>query len=123
LDHDGGFEDFSKWSSQMAQLVRFVLSVAAIGLALIAAGCQLATQRYPATQIHPAQVNETSQCDNLLQQVEARMSTALAFKAKSAAADLAQAQELCNSGQPEQGTAILMRVRGSMNDNRTSATR
>ena len=103
--------------------VRFVLSVAAIGLALVASGCQLAPHGSPSSQIRPAQVNETSQCDDLLQQVEARMSTALAFKVRSAAAGLAQAQELCNSGQPEQGMAILMRVRGSMNDNRTSATR
>jgi hypothetical protein len=103
--------------------VRLVLPVAAIGLALITQGCQLAAHGSPSTQIRPAQVNETSTCDNLLQQVEARMSTALAFKVRSAAAGLAQAQELCNSGQPEQGMAILMRVRGSMNDNRTSASR
>ena len=103
--------------------VRSVLPVAAIGLALIASGCQSAPHGSPSTQTRPAQVNETSPCDDLLQQVEARMSTALAFKARSAAAGLAQAQELCNSGQPEQGSAILMRVRGSMNDNRTSASR
>ena len=103
--------------------LRFVLPVAAIGVALIASGCQLAPHGSPSTQIRPAQVNETSQCDDLLQQVEARMSTALAFKVRSASASLRQAQELCNSGQPEQGMAILMRVRGSMNDNRTSATR
>jgi hypothetical protein len=103
--------------------VRLVLPVAAIGLALIASGCQSAPHGSSSTQVRPAQVNETSPCDDLLQQVEARMSTALAFKARSAAAGLAQAQELCNSGQPEQGSAILMRVRGSMNDNRTSASR
>jgi hypothetical protein len=103
--------------------VRFVLPVAAIGVALIASGCQLAPHGFPSTQIRPAQVNETSHCDDLLQQVEARMSTALAFKVRSAAASLRQAQELCNSGQSEQGIPILMRVRGTMNDNRTSATR
>ena len=103
--------------------VRSVLPVAALVWALIASGCQSAPHGSPSTQTRPAQVNETSPCDDLLQQVEARMSTALAFKARSAAAGLAQAQELCNSGQPEQGSAILMRVRGSMNDNRTSASR
>jgi hypothetical protein len=102
---------------------RFVLSVAAIGLALITSGCQSAGQGSPPTQIRPAQVNETSQCDDLLQQVDARMSTALAFRVRSAAAGLRQAQELCNSGQPEQGMAILQRVRSYMNDNRTSASR
>jgi hypothetical protein len=103
--------------------VRLVLPVAAIGLALITQGCQLTAHGSPSTQIRPAQVNETSQCDDLLQQIEARMSTAVAFRVRSAAAGLAQAQELCNSGQPEQGMAILMRVRGYMNDNRTSASR
>jgi hypothetical protein len=42
---------------------------------------------------------------------------------RSAAAGLRQAQELCNSGQPEQGIPILMGVLGSMNDNETSARR
>jgi hypothetical protein len=103
--------------------VRFVLPAAAIGLALIASGCQSVPHGSSSTQIRPAQVNETSQCDDLLQQVEARMSTALAFRVRSAAAGLQQAQELCNSGQPEQGMAILHRVRSYMNDNRTSASR
>jgi len=103
--------------------VRFVLPVAAIGLALIAPGGQLAAQGSEATQIRPAQVTETGQCDDLLQQVEARMSTALAFRVHSAAADLQQAQEFCDSGQPEQGMAILHRVRSYMNDNDPSASR
>jgi hypothetical protein len=103
--------------------MRLVLPVAVTGLALITQGCQLAAHGSPSTQIRPAQVNETSQCDDLLQQVDARMSTALAFRVRSAAAGLRQAQELCNSGQPEQGMAILQRVRSYMNDNRTSASR
>ena len=103
--------------------VRFVLSVAAIALALVASGCQLAPHGSPSSQIRPAQVNATSQCDQLQQQVEARMSTAVAVKVPSATAGLGQAQELCNSGQPEQGIAILQRVLGSMNDNRMSASR
>jgi hypothetical protein len=103
--------------------VRLVLPVAAIGLALIAPGRQVAAQGSPSTQIRPAQVTETGQCDDLLQRVEARMSTALALHVRSAAAGLRQAQELCNSGQPEQGIPILMGVLGSMNDNETSARR
>jgi hypothetical protein len=102
---------------------RFVLPVATIGLALVAPGGQLAAQGSPSTQIRPAQVNETGQCDVLLQRVEARMSTALALNVRSAAADLRQAQELCNSGQPEQGIPILMGVLGYMNDNDPSARR
>jgi hypothetical protein len=41
--------------------VRLVLPVAAIGLALIAPGHQVAAQGSPSTQIRPAQVNEASQ--------------------------------------------------------------
>jgi hypothetical protein len=102
---------------------RFLLPMAALGLALAASGCQSAPHGSPSTQIRPAQVSEASQCDDLLQQVETRMSTAVAFRVRSAAAGLRQAQELCNSGQPEQGMAILHRVRSYMNDNRTSASR
>jgi hypothetical protein len=103
--------------------VRFVLPVAAIGLALIAPSYQLAAQGSQVTQIRPAQVTETGQCDDLLQRVEARMSTALALNVRSASADLRQAQELCDSGQPEQGIPVLMGVLGYMNDNETSARR
>ena len=103
--------------------VRFVLPVAAIGLALIAPGGQLAAQGSPPTQIRPAQVNDTGQCDDLLQRVEARMSTALALNVRSAAADLRHAQELCDSGHPEQGIPILTGVLGYMNDNDPSARR
>jgi hypothetical protein len=102
---------------------RFLLPMAAIGLALAASGCQSVPHGSSSTQIRPAQVNETSPCDDLLQQVEARMSTALAFRVHSAAADLQQAQEFCDSGQPEQGMAILHRVRSYMNDNDPSASR
>jgi hypothetical protein len=95
---------------------RFVLPVAAVGLALIAPG-QLAAQGSPSTQVRPAQGAETSQCDDLLQQVQARMNTALAVNVRGAAADVRHAEELCNSGHPEQGMAILHRVRSSMNNN------
>ena len=100
-----------------------VLPVAAIGLALIAPGGQLAAQGSEATQIRPAQVTETGQCDDLLQRVEIRMSTALALNVRSASADLRQAQELCDSGHPKQGIPILREVLGYMNDNDPSARR
>jgi hypothetical protein len=92
-----------------------------MGLALLASGCQSDVERSPSSQVPAAQVNETTRCDDLSRQVEARMSTALAFKVRSAAASLREAQELCNSGQPEQAIPILTRILGSMNDNRTSA--
>src|SRR5262245_58465282 len=95
--------------------VRFVLPVAAVGLALIASG-QLAAQGTP-TQVRPAQAAQTSQCDTLLQQVQSRMNTALAVNTPGAAADIRHAQDLCNSGQPDQGIAILHRLRSTMNHN------
>jgi hypothetical protein len=101
--------------------MRSMVPVAAIGLALIASGCQSSPHGSASPQVRPAQVNETSPCDDLLQQVEARMSTAVAFKVPSSAAGLRQARELCNSGRPEEGMPILRQVLGSMNDNRTSA--
>jgi hypothetical protein len=94
--------------------VRLLLPMAA-GLALIASG-QLAAQGTP-TQIRPAQGAQTSQCDDLLQQVQSKMNTALAVNVRGASADVRHAQELCNSGHPEQGMAILHRVRSSMNNN------
>ena len=95
--------------------VRFMLPMAVAGLALIASG-QLAAQGTP-TQIRPAQGAEASQCDALLQQVQSRMDTALAVNTPSAAASIREAQDLCNSGHPEQGMAILHRVRSTMNSN------
>ncbi len=62
--------------------VRFMLPMAAAGLALIASG-QLAAQGTP-TQIRPAQGAEASQCDALLQQVQSRMDTALAVNVRPA---------------------------------------
>jgi hypothetical protein len=95
--------------------LRFAFPMAAVGLALIASG-PLAAQGTP-TQIRPAQGNEASQCDPLLEQVQSRMNTALAVNVRGAAADIREAQDLCNSGHPEQGMAILHRVRSSMNNN------
>ena len=95
--------------------VRFMLPMAVTGLALIASG-QLAAQGTP-TQVRPAQGAEASQCDALLQQVQSRMDTALAVNVRGAAADVSRAQDLCNSGHPEQGMAILHRVRSTMTSN------
>ena len=94
--------------------VRFMLPMAVTGLALIASG-QLAAQGTP-TQVRPAQGTDASQCDALLQQVQSRMNTALAVNTPGAAADIREAQDLCNSGHPEQGMAILHRVRSTMNN-------
>jgi hypothetical protein len=95
--------------------VRFMLPMAAAGLALIAAG-QLAAQGTP-TQVRPAQGAQTSQCDPLLQQMQSRMNTALAVNTPGAAGSIRQAQDLCNSGHPDQGMAILHQLRSTMNTN------
>ena len=94
--------------------VRFMLPMAVAGLALIASG-QLAAQGTP-TQVRPAQAQPT-QCDPLLQQVQSRMNTALAVNTAGAAASIREAQDLCNSGHPDQGMAILHRLRSTMNSN------
>jgi hypothetical protein len=96
--------------------MRSVLPVAAVGLAVIASG-QLAAQGSAPTQIRPAQVREAGPCDALMQQVQGRMSTALAVNVAAAQEDLRQAQELCNSDQPEQGMAMLRQVLSYMNNN------
>ena len=95
--------------------VRFMLPIAAAGLALIASG-QLAAQGTP-TQIRPAQGAGAGQCDPLLQQVQSRMDTALAVNTPGAAASIREAQDLCNSGHPDQGMAILHHLRSTMNSN------
>jgi hypothetical protein len=45
------------------------------------------------------------------------MNTALAVNTPGAAADIQQAQDLCNSGHPDQGMAILHQLRSTMNTN------
>jgi hypothetical protein len=95
--------------------MRFVLPVAAVGLVVIASG-QLAAQSSSPTQIRPAQVPQAGPCDALVQQVEDRMPTAVGFRLHDVQDDLSEAQELCNSGQPEQGTAILREILNYMNE-------
>jgi hypothetical protein len=45
------------------------------------------------------------------------MNTALAVNTAGAAASIREAQDLCNSGHPDQGMAILHRLRSTMNSN------
>jgi hypothetical protein len=94
--------------------VRFVLPVVAVGLAAIVPG-QLAAQS-SSPQIRPAQRIEPSPCDDLVRRVELQMPTAKAVRVSGAQEDLREAQELCNSGQPEQGVGILRDLLSSIND-------
>jgi hypothetical protein len=86
--------------------VRFVLPVVAVGLAVIVPG-QVAAQSSSSPQIRPAQGVEESPCDELVRRVELEMPTAAGLRVSDAQEDLREAQELCNSGQPEQGVGIL----------------
>jgi hypothetical protein len=95
--------------------VRFVLPVAALWLAVIASG-PLAAQGSSPAQIRPAQVPEAGPCEALMQQVEDRMPTAVGFRLHDVQDDLSEAQELCNSGQPEEGNAILRGILSYMNE-------
>jgi hypothetical protein len=95
-------------------LVRLVLPLAAVALGF-AAPAQLAAQETQ-TQIRPAQAQPTA-CDDLIQRVELRMSTALAVNLPGARDDLAEARELCNSGQEAEGIPILRGLLNSMNSN------
>jgi hypothetical protein len=107
--------------------MRSVLPVATVALAIGAiSGCssfapaQLGAQSSPSpspssAQVRPAQGTPISQCDTLMQQVEDRFPTANAFRVPKVREDYRQAQELCNSGQPEQGIPILRGILGYMN--------
>jgi hypothetical protein len=56
-----------------------------------------------------------SQCDALLQQVEDGFPTAKAYRIRHMQEDYRQAQELCNSGQPERGIPTLREILEYMN--------
>jgi hypothetical protein len=99
--------------------VRTFLPMAAVALALGAgAGCTSSTPAEIAddagsTQVRPAQM-ASSECDELAQRVEGRMPTAKGYRVPFAQADLQEAQELCRSGQPEEGMAMLRDILGYM---------
>jgi hypothetical protein len=94
--------------------IRSVLAMVAGGLAVIASG-QLAAQGSSSSQIRPAQVAE-GPCDDLIQQVEDGMPTAVHIRIPDAQSDLREARELCNSGQSQEGRAILRQILGYMYD-------
>jgi hypothetical protein len=94
---------------------RFVLPMVAVGLAVIGPG-QLAAQSSSSPQIRPAQGIDRTQCDDLVRRVEINMPTAAALRVSAAQEDLRQAQELCNSGQTQEGTAILREILGYIHE-------
>ena len=97
--------------------VRFALPLTALALAFAVGGCSSNAPNgsaAPPVQVRPAQMTEMSQCDQLAQQVENGMPTAKAYRVPYAQRDLQKAQELCHSGQPEQGISILQGALGYM---------
>jgi hypothetical protein len=99
--------------------LRTALPVAAVGLALIAS-CQSADhadQGSSPSVIRPASVTEAGPCDALVQEVQDRTPTALGMRMRDVRDDLRQAQELCNSGRPKEGRAMLHNILDYMNRN------
>jgi hypothetical protein len=98
--------------------LRTVLPVAAVGVALIAS-CQLADQADQGSSpsvIRPAST-EAGPCDPDVQEVQDRIPTALAMRMRDVRDDLRQAQELCASGRPQEGRAMLHNILDYMNRN------
>ena len=95
--------------------VRSVLSVAVAALALAAGGCS--SHDSSTAQVRPAQMPRQSQCDQLLRAVEIEMPTAMGSRIADAQSDVREARELCHSGQPEEGSAMLRGVLNSLHEN------
>jgi hypothetical protein len=95
--------------------VRFFLPVAAVALSLGMVGEGYA-QSSPSTQVRPAQMPQPSRCDELLRAVEIEMPNAVGLRVAAAREDIREAQELCNSGRPEEGIPILQGVLNSMHE-------
>ena len=104
-------------------LVRSVLPMATVALAIGAvSGCssfapaELGAQDSSSVQVRPAQAPRMSECDALMRRVELGMPTALGFRLHDAQEDLREAQELCSSGQPEQGSRLLRQILDDMHE-------
>jgi hypothetical protein len=95
--------------------VRFLLPMAAVALTLGMVGDGYA-QSSPPTQVRPAQMPAPSGCDELMQAVEIEMPSAVGLRVHEARRDVQDAQELCNSGQEEEGMAILRGVLDSVHE-------
>jgi hypothetical protein len=95
--------------------VRFILPAAAVVLALGMATGSYA-QGSSSTQMRPAQAPQAGPCDDLLRAVEIDMPGAVGARVAAAERDIRDAQELCNSGRPEEGRTLLRGVLSSVHD-------
>jgi hypothetical protein len=94
--------------------IRFVLPMAAVALTLGMVGDGHAQGSSP-TEIRPAQM-QSSECDELMRAVEIEMPNAVGLRVAAARKDIEEAQELCNSGQPQEGAQILRGVLSSVHE-------
>jgi hypothetical protein len=86
--------------------LRIVVPVVALTLAMVG-GC---AQNSFSTQMRLAQAPAEGRCDQLLRQVEIEMPMTVAARVAATRAEVQEARELCNSGQPEEGISILRGV-------------
>jgi hypothetical protein len=93
--------------------LRIVVPMVALTLAMATGGC---AQNSSSTQMRLAQMPAGSRCDELLRQVEIEMPMTVAARVAEARSDVQEAQELCNSGQSEEGISILRGVLASMHE-------
>jgi hypothetical protein len=90
--------------------VRLLLPVAAVALALGVVSDGHAQSS--SSQVRPAQMPRGA-CDELLRAVEIEMPSAV-LRVHDARRDFSEAQELCRSGQEQEGISILRGVLGSI---------
>jgi hypothetical protein len=88
--------------------LRFVLPAAAVALTL-GMGSEIYAQDSSSSQVRPAQM-PSSRCDELLREVQIELPNAVGLRVADAQSDIREAQELCNSGNPEEGISILRGV-------------
>jgi hypothetical protein len=94
--------------------MRGLFSGLAVALALGTASVSHAQDS--STEMRPAQMPRPGPCDDLLRQVEVEMPSALGLRLASAQRDVAEARELCSSGQPREGEALLRGVLDSVHE-------
>jgi hypothetical protein len=94
--------------------LRFALPLAAVALTLGMAS-EINAQDTSSLRVRPAQMPVASRCDNLLRAVEIELPNA-AVGVADARKDYQEAQELCNSGRPDEGIPILRGILNSVQE-------
>jgi hypothetical protein len=92
--------------------LRIVLPITALTLGMVASCAQDPSP----TQMRLAQMPAESECDLLLREIEIEMPSAVGLRVAGAESDIEEGRELCNSGQPEEGAAMLRGVLDSVHE-------